>query len=374
MRFYEVFIELLSPALITSKRTERGFLSPLNHIPSTTIRGALLSSLHYSKLLDADRLESESRSPSVFTSPAYPSIDGEKSYPCHPFAYECKIPHDGDRERVIYAYEVLEELESGGEPDLRISCSRGHVASAEDVHPHPVVPAGGTFEKPKLACEHVVCVGMSGDRGASRRQLLYEYEAISAGQSFWFRLAAPDDILENLEKNAELYIGRGISRGFGRARILRIEDGPVEELGEKIRQAYSVKQLIALYSLSHIIPAQGCADYINVIDLEEVGVGYGIKASGKVLLRKIYGRRGKLQLGWDMKIGRRPAIKPAWRPGSIAVAELKDLGGEWWKALAALSYKGSSENVADDAGRIWPVVGVNFMEPLRFSPMLGGRR
>ena len=374
MRFCEVLIELLSPAILTSKRTERGYLSPLSYIPATTLRGAILSSLYYSDILDEDYLRSESNSPSVFTSPAYPLADSGKSYPCHPFAYRCKLPHNGKYESKIYAHEIIDALELNTAPRFRHTCSLGHIACLEEAHPSPVVPRGETFEKVSLTYEHVICVGMSSARAASRKQLLYEYEAIAAGQRFWFRLTAPDKIVNGLERDVELHIGRGVSRGFGRARILEVKDAPLGEVGERIQQTYSDKRLIALYSISHLIPTQERRDCIIEIDLGDISSRCEVNASGKILVKKIYGRCGSLQLGWDMLRGKRPAISPAWKPGSIAIAELKDLRGAWGKAIAALAYMGALEILLDESGRSWPIVGINVVEPLRLSPMLGEGR
>ena len=371
MRFCEVLIELVSPAVLASRRTERGYLSPLSYIPATTLRGAILSSLYYSGILDEDYLRSESDFPSVFTSPAYPLTNNGKSYPCHPFAYRCKLPHNGKYESKIYAHEVIDALELNVTPRFRHTCGLGHIACLEEVHPSPVIPKGETFEKVSLTYEHVICVGMSSARAASRRQLLYEYEALAAGQRFWFRLAAPDEIVKGLEKDVELCIGRGISRGFGRARILEVRSASLGELGERVRQIYSDKRFIALYSISHLIPTHERQNCLIEVGLGDVGNRCGVNASGKILVKKIYGRCGSLQLGWDMLRGRRPVISPAWKPGSIAIAEFKDLEGAWGEAVAALAYIGTPEILLDKAGRPWPIVGVNVMEPLRLSPMLG---
>jgi len=371
MRFCEVSIELTSPVVVTRRRTERGYLSPLPYIPATMVRGAMLSSLHYMGLLDEEWLKRESRSPTFYASPAYPLDRLDRSYPSHIFAYKCKIPHGEQFERSNYAGEVLERLEANKEPVFRYTCSEGHAGSLREPHPDPVIPTAGSFREVELEYEHVICVGMSSSRAASKRQLLYDYEAIAAGQRFWFRIAGPDEVVDAMKVGMDVRVGRGISRGYGAARLIEIREAKIGEIGEEIREIYSGKTHMALYSLSHILSTNPSPDSILEIDLEGLAGVCGFQAAGKLRVKRIYGRRCSLQLGWDLMRGRRPTVSPAWMPGSIAIAEVKGLDGEWWKALAALAWTGTLDLLLDQDGGIWPIVGINFLEPLALSPMLG---
>ena len=84
----EIMLEILSPTIITERRSLRGFLKTLNYIPASTLRGAILSELYRNGIVGDDFLKSEREKPSVIASYAYPvTSGGEKCYPSHPFMY-----------------------------------------------------------------------------------------------------------------------------------------------------------------------------------------------------------------------------------------------------------------------------------------------
>ncbi|MCS7132728.1 MAG: hypothetical protein NZ918_03280 [Aigarchaeota archaeon] len=375
MRFLEAKLRLESPAVLTSRRTERGYVSPLNVIPGSMLRGALLSMLYNHGLIDEKFLEAESHNPRVIASPAYPMMDDKKSYPCHLFAYKCKVMHgDGSEEgfeRKIYAAETIKILEAGLEPEFKRSCSRGHVA-LEEVHPKPVIPVGDTFREISLFHEHIVCVGISRERATAQRQLLYEYESVAAGHEFWFKMGVPEDVLDGIERGMRLYIGRGSSRGFGRARITEIREAPLDDLIEKIHQTYRDNSIIALYSISNVISTLGNQyyPYPEEIDLDALR-RLGLDVSGKLVVRRAYGRCVPLSLGWDIARNvRRPVLEQSLAPGSILVSSIRK-GENWEKGLAAISYVGRVEVLQPPSGGSMPITGVNVLEPLAFNPMVG---
>ncbi|MEM2544872.1 MAG: hypothetical protein QXJ49_01600, partial [Nitrososphaerota archaeon] len=59
MRVYEVRVKILSPTIITRRKTENGFLGPLDYIPAQTLRGAVVSSLFMEGLMDRNRMRAE---------------------------------------------------------------------------------------------------------------------------------------------------------------------------------------------------------------------------------------------------------------------------------------------------------------------------
>ena len=376
MRLFEVKLKLESPMILTSRRTERGFLSPLNVIPGMTIRGAMISMFHHLGLLDENQLKNEAESPTLIASPGYPVINGRRSYPCHVFAYKCKIPHEeGPKtgvERKIYIAEVFEELKSGSEPKFKMTCSQGH-AALETIHPKPVIPEGDAFIEVGLTHEHIVCVGMSRHRATAQRQLLYEYEAIAAGQEFWFRIGLPEELADELRHATMLYIGRGISRGFGRARIAETLETDLDDLSETIHQACENNSCIILYALSNLASIRNSrySPYPREIDLGNIAAKFELNASGKLLIQKAYGKHMATPLGWDMiRNVRRPTLEYALSPGSILVSKL--VGGKNWEiGLAALSYIGSIEMLQLHSGDVMPITGVNILEPIMMNPMKG---
>jgi len=85
----EVRVRLQSPAIVTTRRTERGFVRPADHIPGSTLRGAILSALYREGKLDLDYLKQEAKSPGLLASPAYPLCSGAKSLPATPSIRRC---------------------------------------------------------------------------------------------------------------------------------------------------------------------------------------------------------------------------------------------------------------------------------------------
>ena len=80
MRIVEIYLSLKSPAIITERRTEHGFKSIDDYIPSSTVRGAILASLYYHGLVDKATLERERENPLLICTPAYPLINGHKLF------------------------------------------------------------------------------------------------------------------------------------------------------------------------------------------------------------------------------------------------------------------------------------------------------
>ena len=94
MKFYEVKIKTLSPTIIPERKIERGYKGQLKYIPSTTLRGAILTSLYMKGYLDLEEVKTIGKSCELLVSNAYLIDSGFKSYPSHPFMYRCKIPHE----------------------------------------------------------------------------------------------------------------------------------------------------------------------------------------------------------------------------------------------------------------------------------------
>lgn len=368
MKFYEIYFKLMSPANITFKRTEKGFLSTLKYIPASMLRGALVSSLYWEGALSEELLKNEAIKPQIIASPAYPYKDDEKAYPCHPFAYECKIPHGDypeDKEIVNYVTEALSELIATGNAKYRISCSKGHIAIVP-LHPNPVIPKGDRLRKVSLSSYRTVSVGISKRKGSSERGMLFEYESISAGQEFWSTLVAPEGL--NIKEGMEFAIGRGISRGFGRAKLTRLKEVSLDESVKQVSEAIE-NGVVILYSLSQTISVKDSnySTYPQTIDLEGVAKRVGIDAKGELRIDAAYGRTGTMFAGWDMMRNReRPKFSSVGNSGSILVARVEG-DGDITRAIAALRFLGTVEMVEE-----MPITGVNMLVPIKGHPMGGG--
>ena len=363
MKIYEMTFRLLSPAIVTRRRTLRGFLKPLDHIPSSTIRGAVIAHLYRRGDLDEEALKEEASAPRIIASPGYLTSRGERSYPCHPFAYRCKACEDGE---VNYASEALETLEREGKPLFKSTCERGHLA-LKPLHPAPVIPKGDRLERVSPIHHSAVCVGMSRDRASSHRGLLFDYEALAVGLEFWATLVIPEKFSKGVYRGMKLRIGRGVSRGFGLAEVTKLRYIKLKEEAERVSEAFRGRKLI-LYALSPTSRAvgRGSIPRLSEMDLGEVAERCGLEVEGRLIFKAGYGRMTQLQTGYDMRRGViRPRMK-AGRPGCIYVAEVEGRG-ELEEAIAALHFLGTIEEVGGH-----PIPGLNLLTPLRGHPMAGG--
>lgn len=367
MKFIWLEFELKSPAIVTLKRTVTGFLVALKCIPASTLRGALISGMYRAGILDDDLLKRESEEPCIISSPSYPVYDGKRAYPCHPFAYECKFPHENDRKRYRnYAYMVLPTLESEREPKYEISCPEGHLA-IKPLHPEPVTPDGESLKKVDVHSYRTICVGMSKSRATSEKNMLFEYEAISAGQRFWSTLSIPDNL--NIEKGMEFAVGRGISRGFGRAIVRSVNDVSLKEQESLVENSLK-DDVIVFYSMSQTLSVDGdrYRAYPEIIELSGIAKRCGFEAEGKLVFKSAYGKTAPLVAGWDIvRNTERPTFSPTGNSGSVLVANLVK-GENACKAVATLGFVGTVESALG-----MKIVGVNMFGPLRGHAMEGGK-
>jgi len=278
MRLYEARITLKSPAVITGKRTQRGFVKPLDHVPGSMLRGAIVTALYRQGAIKS--FEEEGRNPSILASPAYPLAGGERFLPASPFMWKCE-----EKGTIIdltrHALEILEK----GEINISDQCGSP---------PRPIYATligSKTLKEFDLRSFRATSVGIDKVRRAGVKGMLYDYEAIAEGTQFWAFVYGPES-LEGQE--LEIFLGRGSSRGFGMATIR-----------------------FAPFSASY----QDVGPYIAlspVVPLKEI-------TWNKCTLRvsRITGRTTELQAGWDyLKNTFRPTIQAAKR-GSIVEANVE---------------------------------------------------
>lgn len=357
MKFLEIMIEILSPAIITERRSLRGYLKPLDFIPASMLRGAILSRLYGIGAVNEDFLKNEKDKPSIISSYAHPLIDGKKTYPGHPFMYKCKICDEKIENRLS---EVLEELEKNGElkEPMRVICEKGH-AALESLYSKPCTDD----EDSKALASRFICTSVNKRLGSSEAGMIYYYEAIAPGAKFWATIALPDEVEEHVD-GLEIYIGRGISRGFGRSKIVKVKEIDLKDFAMRIEEVSVREKHVVLYAQS---PLVNCCDdfytpYPPEIDLSRISARFGIDEKGKLTIKAVYGRAGFRIGGWDMRENvEKPFIKFATKPGAIAVAEF--VGSPL--ALAALSLLGTTEYLKNS-----PITGVNMLHPIRAHPIL----
>lgn len=339
MRFLHLKLRLVSPAIVVGRRTKFGFKIALNRIPATMLRGALLSSLFYHGVLEEEELKEQARDPSFLCTPGYPLMDGERSWPAHPFMYECKRcgKFYDDREN------VLEQLERDEKPEVRYACEEDHL-TLKTLHPNPVTKKG---KRAVVESFTSASVGINKNRASFEGGMLYEYDAIGAGQEFWAYVACPGTV--ELEKGFTFWIGRGITRGFGEMKLEEVEELNIKEEAEKCRQAVKGQQLV-MYTLSPFTA--------KILELDAIGKKMGIEAQGKLEVKKVYGREGKLNLGWDMLNNkRRGSLGGVALEGSVVVARIT--ASATCEAIAGLFVLGIMEGYGE------PICGINQVVPFR---------
>lgn len=339
MRFFLLKTKLVSPAIVIKRRTEFGFKIILDRIPATTLRGALLSSLFYHGMLGEKELEEQVRDPSIVCTPAYPIVDGKKSWPAHPFMCKCKRCEKfyDDRE------DALEKLEKGERPEIRHTCENGHLA-LEMLHPKPVTK---DCEKADVKSFTSASVGINKNRASFEGGMFYEYDAIGADQEFWAYVACPDRV--EFEKGFTFWVGRGVTRGFGEARLESVDELDIKEEAEKCGQAMKGRRLV-MYALSPLAATS--------FDLGEIGRRMGIPAEGRLEVETVYGKESRTDLGWDMFEGRRRfSLRGTASEGSVAAMSVT--GNATLEAIAGMLALGVM------VVKKTPICGVNQLVPLR---------
>ncbi|MEN2974896.1 MAG: RAMP superfamily CRISPR-associated protein [Candidatus Caldarchaeales archaeon] len=371
MELLKIVFETRSPTIVTSKMSKRGYCTPLDYIPPSTLRGALISSLYRSEIVDKDYLSREAESPNIVTSPAFPLDRGRESYPAHPFIYECKIPHEKNgqrfRERYNDGREILQTIKEGLDIKIRQLCSVGH-PSLENLHPRLLIPLKESFEEVKLLTMHFVNTGVNKHRGTSHKGMLFEYEAIVEGVEFWSNISTPEEFVEVFKPGFEFSIGRGVSRGFGKAVIKDVKKINLDEEAEDFKKILENNRRIVFYSLSNLLSVRAdntASTYPSEIELRRIGERFNVNVGGRIIIEKVYGKMSAFHSGWDIRSNmERPIIRSASR-GSIAIGRVSGTG-ELSKILAILSHIGTIEYGLD-----FNITGVNILVPLEIHPMAG---
>ncbi|MEM1515734.1 MAG: hypothetical protein QXO15_07900 [Nitrososphaerota archaeon] len=353
MVFLEIILEILSPTIVTERRSLRGFLKVPNYIPALTLRGAILSELYRRGIIGKDFLKNERERPSVIVSYAYPvTSEGEKSYPSHPFMWECKMC--GQREN--YLSRIIGDLENYGELRelMRIACKNGHMV-LENLY-SKCYPTDAN----KILASRFICTGVSKERGSSETGMLYEYEAMTPRRRFWATLSIPDEIMECID-GLEICIGRGISRGFGRSKIVESKIVSLRDATMRVEGAIAHGKYIALYASSPLVSCHNSYYTPYPLEIDLSSIAAPIDVGGKLRIKAVYGRSDFHIGGWDLYENvEKPSVKFATRPGAIVTAEFAGSP----LALAALSLLGTVERLNNAL-----ITGVNMLHPVRSNPM-----
>lgn len=373
MRFYKIKVKLDSPTIIPERRVERGYKGCLDYIPSTTLRGALITSLYLNGYIKLNEAKELVKTFDLLVSNAYLFDSGRESYPSHPFMYECKV----EGERINFINEVLDKLKNYEKPKFKFSCSEGHLA-LKYPHPKTVIPLSdkkSMFKTVSVKIQCTVSTAISKHRASSQSGMLYEYDYAIEGQTFWSFLGVSERLDRYIEKDLNLNIGRGVSRGFGRAHIDGLEELPLSDIMDKIESKVNLKDTVILYSHSPLLgydeKSMMYSSYPMKIDLDRLLkiCGTPFPDAGSICIVEygaIYGKTRTLHGGWDMHMNvRRPIFDDVVSEGSIVTAKI-NVKNDTPMALAILSIVGYPIDLNN-----YIFTGLNILTPIQIHP-LGG--
>ena len=364
VKVLEIRLRLESPLILTRRRTATGFLSPLRYIPSTTLRGALVTALYREGYLDAAQLKKEKLSPEIVSSPAYPVSGGARTVPAHPFISKCKQCGEIVGEKSIRDLE--RRLVDGDGFGWSVECDKGHRA-LRPLHPNEFLTVvNGEFRADKKMLGekregssadddrgprelYSVSVAISKSRASGVKGLLYHYEALSPGLEYWATVAVPGSI-DFPRSKFVLHVGRGVSRGFGMVETWVVGGRSVKNMSNGCRVLYALSPTLDMSN-----PSQP-STFPRVIDLSRAAAKFGLMSNTVVRVVRVFGRMMWISLGWDLASG----VPRPWvvgrAGGSLLVLE-RDCSDE---ALGALAYLGTVESVGEGF-----LPGFNMLVPLK---------
>ena len=348
MRVYKCVLKIRSPTIIGNERSARGFYTATEAIPGYTVGGAVNRALFGS--VSPDRM--------LVSSPAYPVFNGRKTLPAHPFYYKCKVC-EGRVYSTLERADLRQLIRAGwrGIKEQLIALQDEQSHPLKSLHPGPVIPGGGGAAG--VAVQSIVSVGMNRHAAASQLGLLYEYTAIEPGQEYWFTLASK--VESDISDEFDVKIGRGTSRGYGRA-VVRVEERDTDP---------SIPQDIdgeAIFYAVSPIPLRFISGQIN---LGECSARYGLGGVNGVLEpmyiagRPIaFGRPSKIVAGWPHGVSVSRERIECLSAGSIVAYWWREKPSDPAKALAALRYFGVPVGLASGY-----VDGLCMLYPFRREPL-----
>ncbi|MEM2056712.1 MAG: hypothetical protein QXO76_00450 [Thermoproteota archaeon] len=324
MRVYRCVLKVISPMIIGNERTSRGFYTTTDVIPGHTVGGAVNRALQRGTSPDSI----------LISSPAYPVSDGHETLPAHPFYYECKVC-EGRVFSTLDDEKLRMHIQSGWDSIKARLVALRDVDShpVRSLHPGPVVPEKGG--EVRVTTQLVISVGIDKHTAASQYGLLFEYLAIEPGQEYWFTLASRGGI--DIPNEFEVQIGRGISRGYGRALV------KVKEADSNPSIPYSADGEVLLYAISPV-PLRFVSEPINI---RECAVRYGLDVvDGELEMLRIGDRPaafGSIRVsvaGWPYGAPSSRERIESLSSGSIIVCRWRLRPSSPDGALAALRYFG----------------------------------
>jgi len=370
-----VEIELESPTILVERVGRTGFTSMKDWIPGSTLRGAIVTWAVRTGMLEAGIFARESAEPKLLVHPAYPhsAEDGITARPPTPYIVSCKIKgrlldllgREGVT-RLTGAESVDEMAKPLSDAADKCEISRS-IPNSIKPYNSPVLVGKELKRLPaRRMAEILTSVAINKSIKSAERAMLFNYEVIPPGQRFRTLIVdmTGGDFLSFIRSGGPVFLGRGASRGFGRARMRVLRTWELELLRDTLKKSvenWVVRgqscSRIAVYARSPVTKMMGWGLSSHFPQLNSSWIR--VQANVRVALGKD---------GRPLAIGRRTVFKSVSyvtglpRPslscsdrGSIFLVESDDDPEILSEAIAMGAVLGW-----DDLS----VLGLNFLEPL----------
>ena len=377
---YWLKLETLSPMIIASEIGKAGYvhLTLTDFIPGSMLKGAILSSAILCGSISIDEADKLAVSPDMAVGSALRTYDPDapplsRLLLTHTLCFRSKW---GGEVLSLGADELAKE------PDYektlanlieRLTITRmkrdGWKVAPGEVKPiagRPAVKEGARWRlvgfKEPVKKSYYVQVALDHVRGGSSPGALYAYEHVPPGATYSSLIAVLDisPLKEFFDKGeAELRIGRGISRGFGLVKAVFSAIGLPK--GKRLEEG----ERIALEALSPIfvedpLPRPPRPRDLLTPDLDWYQKMLNLKPEGALRVRGVLGSTTTYR-GWSVRTNLPKLPIKALKPGSILICEVEGEIGE--EVSAALPILGINHHSS---------AGFNQLIPLKPDPFRGG--
>lgn len=370
-----VEIKLESPTLLVERVSRTGFSSISGWIPGSTLRGSIITWSVRTRHFSDEAYRREMNNPKLSVHPAYPAED-LTSRPPTPFILRCKIDRevvdalgrDGVLE-ITRAQDVDEISTRLANSSNLCRASRG-IPNATKVEEGPVIFDGKVrrYIPPEgEGTDILTSVAINKYLRSAEARMLFNYEILLPGQRFRTIVVDRTDegeFIEYLRSEGLLYLGRGVSRGLGRAKVRVIRtwdlDLLIQELHQRVREWVvedESRVRIAVYARSPAtrMMGWGASSFLPMPDPRWLGADADLGlAIGRDRRPLAIGRRtGFLSVSYPTGLPR-PTLSCSDR-GSVFVLESESSVEDVSMALALGSILGWDELA---------VLGLNILQPL----------